>query len=207
MHISEVVNKFVNRSPRNRAIVVSVVILAGLVLISFWVDEILPPTIVRIIAGFLILSFFVLPLIRQRGKGGNYWDKFIADQMPRKRINTARPIRMPGFRDFGFRVFIYLILIVAFITAIVFGNNYFRQTGKREAEGWKEFKVVAQYLNVPEVVVIRIYGDYLIAVPLVRSTDKTKKNEVKKEFYLLKISEMSKIPLVTEEVGPLKVIP
>jgi hypothetical protein len=54
----------------------------------------------------------------------------------------------------------------------------------------------------PEVVVLRIYGDYLITAPFDRPG-----HTFEKKLYLLKISEMATVPLTYEEIGPLKVKP
>jgi hypothetical protein len=54
----------------------------------------------------------------------------------------------------------------------------------------------------PEVVILRIYGEYLVTAPFDRA-DQT----FEKKLYLLKISEMSTVPLTFEKVGPLPVKP
>jgi hypothetical protein len=64
------------------------------------------------------------------------------------------------------------------------------------------FQVIAADSQRPEVVVLRIYGEYLITAPFDRST-----REFEKKLYLLKISDMTKLPLTLEKVGPLKVKP
>jgi hypothetical protein len=64
--------------------------------------------------------------------------------------------------------------------------------------------VITEYFGVPKVVVFRTYGDYFITAPVVPSNEKPEINEVKKELYLLKISEMSGKPIRIEKLGKLK---
>ena len=83
--------------------------------------------------------------------------------------------------------------------------SQFYKAGKDVAERQEEFQVIPKSVGSkrPEVVVLRIYGDYLITAPLIRSSEK---NEVKKELYIFKISdEMSNTSLAREKIGPLKI--
>lgn len=54
----------------------------------------------------------------------------------------------------------------------------------------------------PEVVVLRIYGDYLVTAPFDRTT-----KQFEKKLSLLKISEMAEVPLTYEKAGPLHAKP
>jgi hypothetical protein len=53
-----------------------------------------------------------------------------------------------------------------------------------------------------ELVILRVYGDYLITAPLIRDV---KGNQVETTLYILKMSEMDDTPLTLEKVGPLTV--
>jgi hypothetical protein len=86
------------------------------------------------------------------------------------------------------------------IVIIFYGTYIFPVGGRVDAQRQTWFQVVAQSSDVPEVVVLRAYGDYLFAAPFNRST-----KEVVKRLFILKMSEIDKTPLTTEEVGPLHV--
>jgi hypothetical protein len=51
---------------------------------------------------------------------------------------------------------------------------------------------------MPEVVVLRVYGDNLFAIPFDRST-----RVFERQLFILKVSEMGKTPFTMEKVGPL----
>ena len=75
--------------------------------------------------------------------------------------------------------------------------------GKNGAKKKTDFHVAKQYPGLPdELAVILIYGEYLITAPLIRDPNG---NQVEKNLYILKLSEMEKTPLTFEKVGPLKV--
>jgi hypothetical protein len=72
--------------------------------------------------------------------------------------------------------------------------------GRDIVRGQSWFLVLPKSAEVPEVVVLTAYGDYLIASPVDRST-----KTIEKTRYLLKMSEIGKIPLTYENIGPLKI--
>ena len=57
----------------------------------------------------------------------------------------------------------------------MYGNNLFLWGGRADAQRKEEFQVVPQSSDVPEVVVLRVYGDYLLTVPFDRSTKEVEK--------------------------------
>ena len=71
--------------------------------------------------------------------------------------------------------------------------------GKAQAHQQEEFLVID---HSPEVVVLRIYGEYLITAPFDRST-----KEIEKKLYIFKLSDNSPTLLTLEKAGPLKVKP
>jgi hypothetical protein len=150
--------------------------------------------ILSIVVFGMLIHFFVRPLFTQRGEA-RYWDKLIADRSWSRRENTpVRSVFSPRLRDM---IAIASILIIIGLTAY---SNF--QAGRTYASNLAMFQVVTAESPRPEVVVLRIYGDYLITAPFDRST-----KEFEKKLYLLKISEMAKTPLTYERVGPLRVRP
>jgi hypothetical protein len=93
------------------------------------------------------------------------------------------------------------VLFVFFI-CVVLGNYLSYWGGKKDAQSQEVFPIITHYPEVPEVVVLRTFGDYFLTAPLDRSS-----KEVEKKLYMLKISDMAKIPLTREKVGPLRVKP
>jgi hypothetical protein len=92
------------------------------------------------------------------------------------------------------------LFVLFFILVVTVPGS--RQLGQYEAERWVPFLVVKQPPDVPtvsEAVGLRIYGEYLLAVPFNREN-----KEFKKTLLLLKMSEIAKNPLTFEQVGPLK---
>jgi hypothetical protein len=139
------------------------------------------------------IAVFVRPLITHRGEG-RYWDKFRAD------INPPRQFEPSNFQ-FPPRFINFVVLFVFFI-CVVLGNYLSYWGGKKDAQSQEVFPIITHYPEVPEVVVLRTFGDYFLTAPLDRSS-----KEVEKKLYMLKISDMAKIPLTREKVGPLRVKP
>jgi hypothetical protein len=204
IYLSGLVTRFERRSPRNRVIVVFCAFVVASALV-FWavspMESVWLRYVGRIIAGLILVAFFVLPLFRQRGIKGTYWDKLIADNTPHPRINTENSTPSPSPAP-GLGAFTDVILIVIILISIIYGNNLFLWGGRADAQRKEEFQIVPQSSDVPEVVVLRVYGDYLLTVPFDRST-----KEVEKKLFILKVSEMAKTPLIREKVGPLQVKP
>jgi hypothetical protein len=203
-YLGGLIEGFQRRRPRNSMIVT----LCALVAISsliWWAS--LPVKLVwlrymmQAIAGLLLVAFFVLPLVRQKGLEGTYWDKLIAEYTPRPRINPESRAPSPSPAP-GLEAFTDVILIIIALIAIVYGNGVFRLGGRADAQMKEEFQIVPQSSDVPELIVLRVYGDYLLTAPFNRST-----KEVEKKLFILKVSEMGKTPLIMEKVGPLQVKP
>jgi hypothetical protein len=89
--------------------------------------------------------------------------------------------------------------VISLFAWVIYGIFSFHRIGRNWAEKRQEYQVMTQS---PELVVLRVYGDYLITAPLIRDPSR---NQVEKKLYILKLSEMEKIPLTLEKVGTLKV--
>jgi hypothetical protein len=112
-------------------------------------------------------------------------------------------LHYPQFHDPGIQYEPIVIAGIIIILIVVSGGVMkARDWGAKAARQRGVFQVIAADSQRPEVVVLRIYGEYLITAPFDRST-----REFEKKLYLLKISDMTKLPLTLEKVGPLKVKP
>jgi hypothetical protein len=139
------------------------------------------------VAFFAILDF-IFPLILQRGKG-SYRDKLTAQAEAEENNRTIGRLLNARFGNVG----------VTTLLIIMYGLSLAYAAGRAHGEQQEEFLVIDQS---PEVVVLRIYGEYLITAPVDRST-----KEVEKKFVILKLSDNSPTSLTLEKVGPLKVKP
>jgi hypothetical protein len=93
--------------------------------------------------------------------------------------------------------------VIAVIWIVVsLGVLWSRGWGETAARQGEIFHVVNQYPGVPEVVVILIYGESLVAIPFDRASQ-----TFEKKLYLLKVSEMATVPITLEKVGPLRLKP
>jgi hypothetical protein len=81
---------------------------------------------------------------------------------------------------------------------------WFLLIGKFDAEKSQEFQVTTQSVDNEklELVVLRMYGEYLFTAPLSRSTQ-----EIAKRIVIIKLSDDYPTSLSLEKVGPLKVKP
>jgi hypothetical protein len=150
-----------------------------------------------IVVSFIVVIIFLYPLFAQRKIGLTYWDRLINGPYPK-----VYPLS-PALRLSQSKVMIITCIVSVFI--IVVGANIIYKAGQIAAQTSEIFNVIKESPQLPvEVVVLRIYGDYLITAPLVRSTEP---KQFKKTLYLLKISELSNIPLITEKLGRLDVEP
>jgi hypothetical protein len=96
--------------------------------------------------------------------------------------------------------FIWVFLVIfAFLGILTPGFNLFHEGGKETAKTQKEFPVLVLSSLPSKVAVIRSYGDYLYAVPFNPDT-----NKFEKKLVIVKISELTTIPLAFETVGPLQ---
>jgi hypothetical protein len=97
----------------------------------------------------------------------------------------------------------YRIVIGVLFIAALFFCRVCRIEGRNEAKRQEKFLIVKQNLGVPgvdtEVAVLRVYGEYLFAVPINRADKK-----FEKKLVILKMSDMPKTPLNLEKIGPLE---
>jgi hypothetical protein len=126
---------------------------------------------------------FVRALIRQKGEN-SYWEHVNADLKPTRRIDVANFQFTPRVRE--------IFMILVFLDLFMLGSSISYNQGRHSAERWKDFQVIAKSTDVPaEVVVLRVYGDYLITAPIIRDPNG---NEVETTLYILKLSEINKLP-------------
>ena len=78
------------------------------------------------------------------------------------------------------------------------GFDLFHSLGRETAEKQTEFPVLILPSSNSDLAIIRNYGDYLYAVPFNHDT-----NKFEQKFYIVKMSEMAKTPLVYKKVGQL----
>jgi hypothetical protein len=137
---------------------------------------------------FFLLLEFIFPLITQRGKG-SYRDKLTAQVELEQEARSFGNILRTRFGNMG--VIMFLIIWYGLMTA--------HTAGRAQAHQQEEFLVID---HSPEVVVLRIYGEYLITAPFDRST-----KEIEKKLYIFMLSDNSPTLLTLEKAGPLKVKP
>ena len=150
-----------------------------------WLPYVVGLLIVLVMTGLLDYG---LPLLAHR-KAGDFKARYEAQAA----IDQADPsfvVRL--HRWLGFDVyFLFTSLLISCLLASTAGDA--------EALQQKEFYVTD---TTPEMVVLRVYGDTMIAAPFDRAT-----KEVRKSSRLLKISEGGGPTLTLEEIGPLKPVP
>ena len=109
-----------------------------------------------------------------------------------------------------FLIVTYLFLL---ILNVVFAYIYTQ--AENEAKNMDYFPVTLQpYSNSEgivihsEVAVIRNYGDYLYAVPIIRKTNEQEKAQFEKKLVILKMSQAENKPLTLtmKKIGPLQPI-
>jgi hypothetical protein len=95
------------------------------------------------------------------------------------------------------------------------GFDFFYTQAENEAKNMDYFPVTLQtYSNsegtviYSEVAVIRNYGDYLYAVPIIRKTNEQEKTQFEKKLVILKMSQADNKPLTLtmKKIGPLQPI-
>jgi hypothetical protein len=94
------------------------------------------------------------------------------------------------------------IIQIAFILIVIWSLAYYSYyAGTKAPDKWEEFQIIppSQNSGRQEVVVLRIYGDYLITAPF----DETTK-EIERKLYILKLDEISDMPLIYKKFGGLK---
>jgi hypothetical protein len=141
---------------------------------------------------FLMMIIFLRPLFTQRGKG-SYKEKLAAELQQYQEPRSSRPQTNPNNL-----AFVVVLIVFVFVCIGIYGAY---DMGSTNAQERRLFLVLPKSSEVPvEVVVLTAYGDYIITSPIDRST-----KTIEKTLYLLKLSEISKIPLTFENVGPLKI--
>jgi hypothetical protein len=96
-------------------------------------------------------------------------------------------------------------LIIALVLVIILVPTFF-VLGMDRAKQQVWFHVIDRPKAIQEqVVVLQIYGDYIISAPLVSPVKQEGNNQVEGKLYILKLSEMSDTPLTFKKVGPLTV--
>lgn len=193
---------FARKSPRNMFFVMMPVTTVMLLILLFclYYDKENRLFLIVIIALLitLVLILFLAPLFQERNTGRTYWDKLINGLGSRSK--TAVSTSLPALNLINFTT-IATACVIGFITVV--GITYiFYKAGNDSARTSEIFYVIEKSDEIPEVVVLRIYGDYLLTAPFNNLT-----NEIEKSLYILKMSEMSKIALISKKVGKLHVKP
>jgi hypothetical protein len=95
-----------------------------------------------------------------------------------------------------------LKFIIILFSLAIFGlsSDFFHEPGAYEAMQQQGFYVVEGSSKFPKLIVLRIYGDHLIAAPLIDIS-----GTIEKKLCLLKLSEMSQVPLIAEKFKSLKI--
>ena len=145
----------------------------------------------------MVLGIFLIPPYRRPRAEGNYWRRLWVHllQTTSPTAGTRSRLQLQVRPPESLLIFVIVIIIWFFIPLS-------RWLGKEEAKGWKNFQVIAAERPRREVAVVRVYGDYLLTVPFDRTT-----KEFEKKLYILKISDMLEVPLVLEDIGPLRLKP
>jgi hypothetical protein len=174
--------------------------------VSFMRSPVMGDLIDFIVPAFFLLVGFLLvflpPWPRQQGQG-NYLRRLV------DHINPSAPISSLGASWLLYRFISSqrtsseIIAILVLVGLFAFLSILW---GRQAAQRHEAFQIIAAEKPAPgesprpEVAVIRIYGDYLLAVPFNRTTSP---KQFEKKLYILKLSDMPKIPLVLESIGPL----
>ena len=140
--------------------------------------------------GILTALDFLLPLLTMRSRT-SYLDRLAADEVAEEPLRARALISRLGSR-IG-------VTPVTLMIWIVFAGAASHAAGRSAALHQEEFLLVGRS---PEMTVLRIYGDSLIAAPVDRVT-----KTVKRTFVILKLDADASRPLRLEKVGPLRAEP
>jgi hypothetical protein len=167
-------------TPLNQSILtLAPLFLATLAFIFYAIGTPLSSSLLGFAIGWLVIIFlqFIFPLITQRGKPG--YNNKLAGQA---RIEATGILGGLARRFRGPYLLIYYLAIALYIT-------YF--AGQSVAYRQREFLVTT---TPPELVVLRIYGNRIIAVPFDSTT-----SEIRPEFTIMNLddSDMPELRLVT----------
>jgi hypothetical protein len=96
------------------------------------------------------------------------------------------------------------IEILAVIVVVWFFASFSFLIGYSQAQNRQEFQIMTHSSDDKkfELVVLRVYGDYLLTAPLTLST-----KEIETKLVIFKLSDDSPTSLSLEKVGPLKIKP
>jgi hypothetical protein len=136
-----------------------------------------------VLLGIVIFLQLLFPLITQRGR--KYIDKLEAQDGVEEQFTDCYVIIRNKFGNDSLLILLILIL----------GSLIAQTAGSAEALNQKEFLVTN---TIPEMVVLRIYGDNMICVPFNRST-----GEIEQNFTVLKTTGESGLVLKLEDIGQL----
>jgi hypothetical protein len=153
--------------------------------------------VLTVSSGLALIAIFVIPLLKFKSEG-SYLDKLIPSVKPVEQRSVSELLMSARHWDY-IVIFIFLSIIVVVCPLCFYGGV--SDAGKQQ---W--FHVIKQP-SAPESVLIRSYGEYLLAVPFTRITRKNDEDKTpapfKKELIVVKMSDV-KTPLCFESVGPLE---
>jgi len=174
-----------------RFLIISSVLLIGIpILLPFSEWKYMFPLLLFLV-GLFAIQVFLLPLITHRKKGG-YLERYQAVD----EVLLARRLSRPSvFQQIASKTGTTLFSV---ITLLIVGTVLVTMAGRGKALKQTDFPVTN---TVPEMAVLRVYGDNMICAPFDRKT-----REVKKTFSVLKVGEDSKLVMSIENIGPLKAV-
>ncbi len=171
-------------TPLNRAILTLIpFFLATIAFIFYAIGTPISSSLLGIAIGWLVIIFlqFIFPLITQRDKQG--YNNKLAEQA---RIEATGVLGDLARRFRGPYLLIYYLTIALYITYFAGQSIAYRQ---------REFLVTT---TPPELVVLRVYGNRIIAAPFDSTT-----SEVKPEFTIMNLDEPDTLVLKLVSLGPL----
>lgn len=136
----------------------------------------------------------LLPLIIHRESGGwkERYDAELERHINESKENMAAGGNFHTFlaRRLGYR-YVGLVILGFYLSTIFVGA-----AGETQAEQETTFLLTN---TIPEMAVLRVYGEHMICAPIDRNA-----HEVKKSFSMIKVADDPKLILKLEKVGPLK---
>ncbi len=141
---------------------------------------------------FIALLEFVMPLLSRRNVSG-YVNKLVAQEEFDQEFDESHPDIFGLIkRHYGWRLL--LIILGVFLSTVLA-----EQAGLARAVNQSKFLVLD---TSPEMVVLRVYGDRMIAAPFNRKTQ-----EVESKFVIKVLGEDNNLVISPEDVGSLKLKP
>jgi hypothetical protein len=180
-----------NRKHKFAALFISLIFLISGFLLNPEYRKQTSLTVLLIIGGILLVFYITLWVFLKFRKDELWWNESVSHS-----DNTEQTL-LPRLYNPGIS-----IVIAAILLFIVLGINGYSLLGKEVAKTQDKFPVFAPPpslgLQSPEVAVIRMYGEYLYAVPFHRDT-----KQFENQLVIVKMSDI-KTPLSFEKIGPLK---